>query len=64
MGAGTGMGRPEDRNKKEARVMSSGRAPLQALGATRPLIGDLVAARDKKKGKGSRSSKAGMELSL
>lgn len=63
MGAGTGMA-TEDRNKKEARVRSSGRAPLQAPGAGGPLIRDLVASGDREKSKGSMSSKTGMEFSL
>lgn len=48
---------------REVKVRSSGRASLQALGVTGCPIGELIAARDKEKNKGSISSGAEMELS-
>lgn len=58
-----GMASLEDGKEREVKVRSSGRASLQALGVTGCPIGELIAARDKEKNKGSISSGAEMELS-
>lgn len=53
----------EDRKDREVKIRTSGGASLQALGVTGRPIGELVAARDKEKNKGSISSETGMKLS-
>lgn len=53
----------EDGKEREVQVRSSGRAALQALGVPGCPTGELVAARDKEKSKGSISSEAETKLS-